>query len=149
MDYMPGNRLDEVWKILISPQKISIAEQLRGHDPATQPEGTYIGDVDGRTAITGKYVSIEGGPFDSEQEFNKSILEDLPPGLPVIYQHLAENALTDGHEIVFTHSDFATRNILVDENCQVTAILDWEWAGWYPEYWQYYKAYRNLLPMPD
>jgi hypothetical protein len=34
------------------------------------------------------------------------------------------------------------RNILVDENndYQVTAILDWEFAGWYPEWWEYFRA---------
>ncbi|KAJ5113261.1 hypothetical protein N7456_001795 [Penicillium angulare] len=150
MDYMPGKRLDKVWKTLNPDQKLSIAEQLRGYIVQLRTlKGTYIGGVDGGTAITGKYVSIEGGPFDSEQDFNQWILEDLAPDLPAIYQHFAKNALTDDHEIVFTHSDFATRNILVDGNSQVTAILDWEWAGWYPEYWEYYKAYRNLLPLPD
>ncbi|KAJ6024314.1 Aminoglycoside phosphotransferase [Penicillium herquei] len=144
MDYMPGKRLDE----------LSVTEQLRGYITQLRNlKGTYIGGADGGTAITGKYISIEGGPFESERMFNKWILEDLAPGLPGIYQHFAEHALTDDHEIFFTHSDFATRNILVDHSdsgkCQVTAILDWEWSGWYPEYWEYYKAYRNLLPLPD
>ncbi|KAJ5718226.1 hypothetical protein N7488_003872 [Penicillium malachiteum] len=154
MDYMPGKRLDEVWKTLTPDQKISVTEQLRDYITHLRNlKGTYIGGVDGGTAITGKYISIEGGPFESERMFNKWILEDLAPGLPGTYQHFAEHALTDDHDIVFTHSDFATRHILVgtsdSEKFEVTAILDWEWSGWYPEYWEYYKAYRNVLPMPD
>ncbi|KAJ5716605.1 hypothetical protein N7493_008516 [Penicillium malachiteum] len=31
----------------------------------------------------------------------------------------------------------------------VTAILDWEYAGCYPEYWDYILALRHLKPMPD
>ncbi|KAH9971220.1 kinase-like domain-containing protein [Lactifluus volemus] len=36
----------------------------------------------------------------------------------------------------FTHSDIAPRNILVN-NGKIAAIIDWETAGWYPEYWEY------------
>lgn len=27
----------------------------------------------------------------------------------------------------------------------ITAIIDWESAGWYPEYWEYIKAYFGEL----
>ena len=26
---------------------------------------------------------------------------------------------------------------MVDESCRITGIIDWELAGWYPEYWEY------------
>ncbi len=38
---------------------------------------------------------------------------------------------------LFTHGNVAPRNILVDEDCRITGIVDWELAGWYPEYWEY------------
>jgi aminoglycoside phosphotransferase (APT) family kinase protein len=38
---------------------------------------------------------------------------------------------------VFTHGDIAPRNIMVDESAHITGIIDWELAGWYPEYWEY------------
>jgi thiamine kinase-like enzyme len=38
----------------------------------------------------------------------------------------------------FTHSDIAPRNILV-KNGKIAAIIDWETAGWYPEYWEYIR----------
>ncbi|CAG8898220.1 unnamed protein product [Penicillium egyptiacum] len=67
-------------------------------------------------------------------------------GLSAPLRYYAEHALVDGHEIVFTHSDFSSRNILVHENSdyQVTAILDWEFAGWYPEWWEYFRAYKSF-----
>ena len=43
-----------------------------------------------------------------------------------------------GHSIVFTHGDFLPRNIIVKDR-KVVGILDWEMAGWYPEYWEYCK----------
>lgn len=45
------------------------------------------------------------------------------------------------HDIVFTHADLNMRNILVDEDGKLSGIVDWECAGWYPEYWEYTKAH--------
>ena len=43
---------------------------------------------------------------------------------------------------VFTHADIAPRNVMVDEQNMVTGILDWESAGWYPDYWEYAQIMR-------
>ena len=40
----------------------------------------------------------------------------------------------------FTHGDFASRNIMVKRDGTITAIIDWDSAGWFPEYWEYTKA---------
>lgn len=44
------------------------------------------------------------------------------------------------HEIVFTHGDFRPPNIIVKDG-RVSAIIDWELSGWYPEYWEFAKAF--------
>ncbi|KAI1534336.1 aminoglycoside phosphotransferase [Pyrenophora tritici-repentis] len=44
------------------------------------------------------------------------------------------------HEIVFTHGDISPRNILV-KDCNIVSVLDWEYSGYYPEYWEYAKAF--------
>lgn len=44
------------------------------------------------------------------------------------------------YAIVFTHGDFYPRNIMVKDG-HVKAIIDWEMAGWYPEYWEFAKAF--------
>ncbi len=41
----------------------------------------------------------------------------------------------------FTHSDLVTKNIMVDDDAHVVGIVDWEFSGWYPEYWEYTKAF--------
>lgn len=145
MDYMPGKPLEAVWDTLSPNQKQSIAEQLRGYICQLRNlKGDYIGAVDRGTVSMGKWMSIQGGPFDSEREFNEWILDDLSSGIPAPLRHYAKSPVTDGLEIVFTHADFFSRNILVDENCKVTAVLDWEFAGWYPEWWEYFTTYVNF-----
>jgi hypothetical protein len=43
-------------------------------------------------------------------------------------------------QIVLTHGDLLLRNILV-RDAKVLAILDWEMAGYFPEYWEYVKSH--------
>ncbi|KAB8264687.1 kinase-like protein [Aspergillus pseudonomiae] len=47
------------------------------------------------------------------------------------------------HDIVFTPGDLNPRNILA-ENGKITGIVDWEIAGWFPEYWEYTKAHYTV-----
>ncbi|KAJ5481848.1 hypothetical protein N7475_000660 [Penicillium sp. IBT 31633x] len=149
MDYMPGKRLDEAWDTLHSDQKLSIASELHSYiNQLRDLKGDYIRAIDCGKAVIGQIASIEGGPFDSEQQFNEFILADIVRSAPDILRHYAKFALMDNHEIVFTHADLSPRNILV-EGGRVTAILDWEYAGWYPEHWEYIQALRQLKPMPD
>ncbi|KAJ5109907.1 hypothetical protein N7532_002552 [Penicillium argentinense] len=149
MDYIPGKRLDEAWDTLDSHQKLSIANELHSYlSQLRKLKGDYIGAIGRGQAIIGQISSLEGGPFDSEQQFNEFILGDIVKSAPKILRHYAKYALMDNHDIVFTHSDLSPRNILVDGG-RVTAIIDWEYAGWYPEHWEYIQALRQLKPMPD
>lgn len=43
---------------------------------------------------------------------------------------------------VFTHCDFKAHNILVGDDGHLSGFLDWESAGWYPEYWEFTTAMR-------
>ncbi|CAG7959287.1 unnamed protein product [Penicillium olsonii] len=46
------------------------------------------------------------------------------------------------YKITFTHGDFKAHNILVGDDAHLSAFLDWESAGWYPEYWELVTASR-------
>ncbi|KAH9217382.1 hypothetical protein DL95DRAFT_295397, partial [Leptodontidium sp. 2 PMI_412] len=46
------------------------------------------------------------------------------------------------HEIVFTHADFTPRNMIVKDG-RVVALLDWEYSGWYLEYWEFVKTFKG------
>lgn len=106
MDYMPGKCLDDIWNTLSADQKQSIAEQLRGYICQLRGlKGDYIGAVDRGPVFTGTYTTIQGGPFDTEREFNDWLLEDLNTGIATGCTHYAKRALTEGHEIIFTHAD--------------------------------------------
>jgi aminoglycoside phosphotransferase (APT) family kinase protein len=47
---------------------------------------------------------------------------------------------------VFTHGDLAPRNPIVDDDCRITAVLDWESFGWFPDYWEYVQMMKLWDP---
>jgi hypothetical protein len=108
-------------------------------------KGDYIGAINRGRAIIGQIVSIEGGLFDSEQLFNEFILGDIVKSAPEILRYHAKYTPMENHDIVFTYSDFAPRNILINKlKGRVMAILDWEYASWYPEHWEYIQALLGM-----
>lgn len=150
MDYIPGETLEHAWGSLKQQQKLAVARQLRGYVSQLRSlKGNHIGALGDGPAIIGKHMRLEGGPFASEQLFNRFILEDIVSQAPNLLRHCASFALEEGHEIVFTHGDLNPRNIIVDSEGRVAGILDWEYSGWYPEYWEYTSALHLLKPVPD
>ncbi|KAF4510013.1 hypothetical protein G6O67_001941 [Ophiocordyceps sinensis] len=93
------------------------------------------------------------GPFRTTQEFHLWLRDGLRP---------EEHGDRDNHDWadikemaakqdgpwpppVFTHGDLNPFNIMVRGD-QVVGIIDWEFAGWYPYYWEYTSAwYGNRL----
>lgn len=71
------------------------------------------------------------GPFLSEDAFNDILRCGALP--EVVHR--------GGHKMVFTHGDLNLRNVLVDSHGRLAGIVDWENAGWFPDYWDYTKAY--------
>ncbi|KAK3302744.1 phosphotransferase enzyme family protein [Chaetomium strumarium] len=150
MEYVDGQRLDEAWPALTPDEKASVLQQLRGYfRELRQIKGDFIGSVDG-SACDDQFLEnapeSSRGPFKTEAEFNQALANvwlsgegghEEDPFRRLLVKILFE--VGRGHEIVLTHNDFAARNILV-RGSTVVAILDWEFAGFYPEYWEYCKA---------
>ncbi|KAK3305950.1 uncharacterized protein B0T15DRAFT_533909 [Chaetomium strumarium] len=78
------------------------------------------------------------GPFPDEAAFSRELM-------------FSDDAARRGHRVVFTHADLNPRNILVEKRggqgqgslgrWVVAGIVDWENAGFYPEYWDCTKAF--------
>lgn len=88
------------------------------------------------------------GPFNSESELHDYLLGPASShgfSSPEAYDKTLEEArrIRDKpHQIVFTHGDFKAHNILVDDQSRLSGFLDWECAGWHPDYWEYTTAMR-------
>ncbi|KAK0443709.1 uncharacterized protein EV420DRAFT_1340663 [Desarmillaria tabescens] len=80
------------------------------------------------------------GPFRSQDEFHaQSFCTPWEPLDDRVRAALMKRQSTR-HRICFTHGDITPHNILVDEQLRPTGLIDWECAGWMPEYWEYTRS---------
>jgi len=53
---------------------------------------------------------------------------------------------SDSADFVFCHNDLSMQNVIVDPiSLKIRAIIDWEYAGFYPEYFDT-RFYKRLGP---
>lgn len=81
-------------------------------------------------------------PLTSDTDLRTRIFERYVHFGGCQYKHQLPDILPRSDCSVFTHADIAPRNIMVDEQNNVTGLLDWESAGWYPDYWEYAQILR-------
>ncbi|KAI0333962.1 hypothetical protein GY45DRAFT_1318823 [Cubamyces sp. BRFM 1775] len=162
MDHIEGIQLKRAWRDMSMPQKLSVmrritgfVEQLRAIPqpaPSTTsdlPRSGWIGGPFG-SPFTDFMMTMESapfGPFANEHDFNDwrvSRFKRFGDRHAPTAARIAEirKLMREDHPIVFTHGDINRRNVLVrihgdgPDDVEITALLDWEQAGWRPIYWE-------------
>ncbi|KAE8375680.1 kinase-like domain-containing protein [Aspergillus bertholletiae] len=138
MDFAEGETLDKLWSSFDEEKKKVLAADLKRCVSMFREitGSTKIGArFEGPVRIKGGSGILEGGPFNSVEEFN-AFLEE----------HGETPERNASQKIVFTHGDLVPQNILVNSENKVTTLVDWELAGHYPEYWEYRSAKCDPLP---
>ncbi|PBK71336.1 kinase-like protein [Armillaria solidipes] len=146
MDRIPDVELDDVWEDMPLDGKIAVAAQLRDYFAqlrATPPPGsTAICSVTGGPFICSRlHAEMEWcGPFRDEEHMNSQLRRQKSPEK---FDEVVQASHRLVHPLVFTHNDFAPRNVMVKETplgWEVAGIIDWECAGWLPSHWEYCKS---------
>lgn len=145
MDYVEGENLDKAWLRYTEDEKSSVISQLRDYMvQLRQSKGNFIGSIDG-TACNDQFFFHDPqgyGPFQTEEEFNKGVVQAMKHDQPSTFVSVRCDVWLNnlkGHSTILSHNDLDPRNILV-QGSKIVAIIDWEFAGYYPEYWEYCKA---------
>lgn len=89
-----------------------------------------------------------GGPFNSEADFNDLLIHKY---VDQQTRDAVSKAHDKRHESLFSHADLHLSNILL-EGGRLSGIVDWECAGFMPEYWEFTKAMSgvwNIKPKED
>lgn len=150
MDYIDGECLEDIWPQMSTEEKMGIAQQLRriiSAMRAVSPSQQTIGGCEGPVHDCRQFSDYSGGPFHNEADFNNFIL-DLIKSTPVLIRSSLAQSLRTDHRILFTHGDLTPRNLLVKDG-HICGLLDWEYAGWYPEYWEYVKFFDRPTNCKD
>lgn len=145
MTGLPGRRLDEVINRMTYPERHQLAEDLATaleeyRDIPNLSPFTIASASGGRIQDPRVSSSSNGcGPYTTETEFNRQITRGCTTDLLKVFP----DAHAREHGIVFTHADLHPSNILVDAG-RLSGIVDWQFAGFYPAYWEYTKAMRSV-----
>ncbi|CRL24950.1 Protein kinase-like domain [Penicillium camemberti] len=142
MSYERGESLAQYWDRVSKTEQNRVLEQLQDYvNQMREIPGDFIGGLDGSPcrdgifeAGYGDYTSYSYGPSESEESFNEGIVQALRDQMrPKTVRGLKN------HKIVFTHGDLHPGNIIVRADGTVV-LLDWGLAGFWPEYWEFYRA---------
>ncbi|KGO66230.1 Nucleoside phosphorylase [Penicillium italicum] len=152
MTRVPGEELGQVFESLNNEDKDSILKELKGYLKIIRGwsspwGGQRICSLQGTSISSVRLPGHSAGPFESEVEFNEFLIQPAWSGgfsSDTEYKDALDRAKRMGslpHRVVFTHGDLKHHNILV-QGGKITGFLDWESAGWYPEYWDFTTALR-------
>ncbi|GJN80292.1 phosphotransferase enzyme family domain-containing protein [Purpureocillium lilacinum] len=146
MKRMPGQNLGEAWSTMTETARERTESQLKSYihqlRQLPSPRPGYICSCSGGPAYDHRITNMSTcGPFATIGEFHDSLVAPIKDSPRPEWAEKYRKLLPDTHSVVFAHADLSWENILVDaESGDVTAVLDWEMAGFWPEWWEYRKA---------
>ncbi|KAG7102612.1 hypothetical protein HYQ44_018422 [Verticillium longisporum] len=154
MERLPGSQLGTAWPEMDEDARSETIRQLRSYLEQIhhlRPAGAgVIGSVSGGAAFDHRLSNMHTcGPFASVADFHDFLVAPVKqsprPGTFAKYR----TRFPDTYEIRFAHADLSWENILVDASTgNITGILDWEMAGYWPEWWEYRKALFGSRSQP-
>lgn len=160
MSYMRSISLGEVWSSLDSTQKSSISNQLNTIflEIRSFPysKGTPFGGVgeEGCKDIR-RHLRHSSTPITTLSDFENFLCTSTRSGghvfLELLHQ-LSPSTMDSAQRIVFTHGDLRPDNIIVDatdNHYTITGIIDWEYSGYYPEYYESVRSTNCLNPFGE
>ncbi|KAJ5800561.1 uncharacterized protein N7518_002629 [Penicillium psychrosexuale] len=145
MEYIEGEVLRDVIEDMDDTRRQKIISELQKFMSELRSiEGDFIGSIDGSACEDPVFCAEQGGfgPYKTENEFNEGLVRAMTINQTTNswIKHVAKLIRAmPSHTTVLTHADFSPRNIIISGE-RVVGILDWEMAGFYPEYWEYIKA---------
>lgn len=151
MSIIPGKSLDTKWATLHDDSKRSVCIKLwdmiaewRKIPRPSKLNGLFQCLADGSPSRDPLLQDLKDPPrpIFNDSELRERIYERYLNCGGLRYENTLPDMLPRSSESVFTHGDLAPRNIMVDDHNYITGILDWEYAGWYPDYWEYAQIMR-------
>jgi hypothetical protein len=146
MEFIDARMLITTWLKMPSNERMDIMLQSKGYLAQLRnlkpPHPGRVEAVDGTGCFDVREMSDRFGPFATVAEFHQyhgySSIRNSPNWTK--YQPHFEKCDGRSYRTVFSHCDIGPHNILVKEG-RIVAIIDWEFAGWYPEYWEYTRMF--------
>ncbi|ROT37804.1 kinase-like protein [Sodiomyces alkalinus F11] len=156
MEYVEGVTLDSAWRKegrLTPEQKKTIFEDIKDYVSVLRalppPADDLVASALQNPAYDCRIGSRFLGPF-THADFHSLLRQRMPLEYveSCLGDEVAKVHTTASYRTCFTHGDLVPRNIIVRDG-RVAALIDWGFAGWYPEYWEFTKAHYDYFPGED
>ena len=164
MEFIRGQTLQIWWHTASAESKESVRRQLARYMSMLQrvanPTPGRIGGLNGGPIYdyryasgksVGPHVEANFGPFPNAYDFHLWLRNRFNARQTSEASELSGQdadidrmcRIQDRREYAtkVTHGDFSSSNIIIKDN-KVAGIIDWEMAGWYPDYWEYTSAWH-------
>jgi hypothetical protein len=159
MDYISSVSLDRVWTQLSHDNKLCIQDRLNqiftSLRKLRRAEGQPIGGVNGEAPWEVRPFSEKSRNIISTSSGFERFSTAVSPNLensPYL-KFLRSFVPPSEPGSVFTHGDLRPANIMVERDEQgqyfVTAIIDWEFSGFYPDYHESVTLSRYIHSLPQ
>ena len=168
MSYEEGREFSDIWETSEQTVKDRLTQQLEDYvQQMRQMKGEFIGGIDYFACQDGIFdCDASGfervyGPFKDETDFNNGTVEALTNRHPPERRAKCVDDLSKiewdlrrlvqslhGHDIMFTHADLHPGKMKVRADGTVV-LLDWELAGYWPDYWEFHRARFHAGKWPD
>jgi serine/threonine protein kinase len=152
MEYVEG-KSGRAWSTFSESVKKQVIADLKGYIAelrALRPmDSSAVSSVSGGPIYDHRIGGVSGnGPFSNHEDFHAFLRLNWP--LHACTGELEPIQVAHGlkHTSKFTHGDLVPRNVIIRDG-RVAAIIDWDCAGVYPEYWEYTKAHFAPFAPPD
>jgi hypothetical protein len=155
MSLMPGTTLAEAWPTFDHSLKCSVQEQLncifaslRSFRPSesNMPLGGIAGE--GCKDLR-RHVRSTKEPIWTVEEFDDWQFSNPHFGSPIYIDALRKLSPPLPTELVLSHNDLRPENVTVElegGQCRVTGIIDWQYSGFYPTYYESTKVMNSISP---
>lgn len=149
MTALPGQTLEAVFHRLSYSEREQLSKDLKivlSQLRCIPNQTLYVfGNSHGGPLTDHRFPSGTCGPFHLISEFNAFLVhsyvrEETKDKIAAVH--------TSQYRSVFTHADLHPSNILIDRG-RLSGIVDWESAGFYPEYWEVTKLMYGAERFPE
>lgn len=167
MERVEGEDFADFWERADDADKQQVLANLKdGIDSMRSVSADYVGCF-GRMPF--RYAEFDGdardcnhvyGPYADDAAFHEGLIDAWERSFPSFNGPVEETHYYQSYKFkqlirslaglrtVLTHGDLNSSNILVRKDLSVV-ILDWDTAGFMPEYWEWWKAAWRIMDPPS
>ncbi|RAL04726.1 aminoglycoside phosphotransferase family protein [Aspergillus ibericus CBS 121593] len=145
MKRIPGEPLSKLWPKLKPKERESIAKQTAGYlSQLRRLTSDKIQGVGNRPIYSNLLFPYKRGgdsfpphgPFSSDDALWADMGIGIKKTFPASMYDDLRRVMPPAKPYTFTHCDLASDNIMVQDG-KVKGILDWEYSGYFPVWWEY------------